>query len=529
MFNLSLRRLHSIPAASNHSRKRAFSLVPGRMLLILRSFILSLLLLNIDVSQPQAQQAYFWSPQERIPQYLYSTEEPPYLIADQNQTVHAFNSQPLNLEEAESTKAVFYRQWTHENGWSFPNDIIFDARGGFVDVLGVSTDQADNVLMILQMRNHEVYYAEAPLVLAGNSGSWSTPIMIADGSIRVTPGIAIVAAVANDRSGENIVVIYGGTNPSGLYFVSSSDHGMNWTDPYPIYLTGDETMIVKDPKLFIGESNKFHAVWATALQSGFGGPAFYASFDPQLGSWSEPMELDEPGIRTPSVIETQGKILVSYHHINVNGNWWRSSSDGGETWSLPELLSDRHVGTNGAVSFTVDGDNVLHAFFGQRIDDNNHGMWHAVFNGTTWTSVEAVVRGPQIRDLAGVNGFDPRSARAVIVNGNTALVAWGTDGSAGTNGAWYSYKRLDAQELPPVPLHSPTEIPSSLPTTIVSRPEATETPAAEANTISDLNIYRDPPAFTRNPQFYICAGVAPAVLLLVGMLFVYYVIQQRKK
>jgi hypothetical protein len=488
-----------------------------------------LLLFSLNVSESHAQQAFFWSEQERIPQYLYSTEEPPYLIADLDHTVHAFNSQPLNLDEAGSPKAIFYRQWTIENGWTYPNDILFDSGGGFMDLLGISTDQTGNVLMIIQLHNHDVYYAQAPLVSANQPSTWPTPINIADGSLQVSPGLAIVAAIANDEEGKNIVVIYSGTRPSGLYFTSSSDHGQNWTEPYPIYLTGDESMVVKDPKLSIGESNVVHAVWATALDSGFGGPAFYANFDFATKSWSEPIELDEPGIRTPSVIETQGKIFVSYHHINVNGNWWRSSSDGGETWSLPEQISPRHVGTNGAVSFDVDGANVLHAFFGQRIDDNNHGMWHATFTGVTWTGLESVVRGPQIRDPTGGEGFDPRSARAVIVNGNTALVTWGTDGSAGTNGAWYSYKLLDAPELDSMPLESSTVVPSDIPTSTppMTQP-AMDIEPTETSGVNDLETLSNPPEFFRNPQFSILVGVAPAVILLGGLILLYYIVQRNK-
>jgi hypothetical protein len=69
------------------------------------------------------------------------------------------------------------------------------------------------------------------------------------------------------------------------------------------------------------------------------------------------MALDSPGIRTPSVIETQGTVFVSYHHINVNGNWWKKSVDGGRTWSFPEQFSSRHEGTNGGVSFVISESN----------------------------------------------------------------------------------------------------------------------------------------------------------------------------
>jgi hypothetical protein len=109
------------------------------------------------------------------------------------------------------------------------------------------------------------------------------------------------------------------------------------------------------------------------------------------------------------------------------------------------------------VSFAIDSNNVMHAFFGQRNNDNNHGMWHIIWLGNSWSNSESIVRGPQIRDAIGGEGFDPRSANAVISNGNVLLVTWGTDGAAGENGAWYSYTILDTPELPLVPLPTPKE------------------------------------------------------------------------
>jgi hypothetical protein len=286
-------------------------------------------------------------------------------------------------------------------------------------------------------------------------------------------------------------------------------------------------MIVTDPKLFVGESGLFHAVWTTFQDTGFGGPGFYANFDPEIKAWSEPVALDVSGIRTPSVIETQGDIFVSYYHENVNGNWWRRSNDGGITWSLPEQISPQHVGTNGAVSFAVDSGNVLHAFFGERIDENNHGIWHFTFTGATWGNLEAVVRGTQRRERTGGNGFDPRSARAVIVNGNIALVTWGTDGFAGTNGAWYSYKRLDSPELPAVILESPTIVPRSTSTSVMVPTETIVISGATPENNTD--VFKESPEFMQSPQTSIIIGVVPVVLLLLGMVVMYYFLQDKNK
>jgi hypothetical protein len=505
---------------------RCFSIQPpARRLSVTVTRLAILFLLLANVSPSKAQGASFWSKQERISEYYQQTEEPPYLIADRNHTVHAFNAQPLDLNTAEAPKAIFYRQWTIENGWTYPNDILYDSDGFGWNLVGLTGDEAGHVHLIMQ-KNGGLYYVQNYLSLAQAAVSWPAPAFIAGSINSFGPGNELVSAIAVNPEGNQIVIVFAGQQyGNGLYFTSSSDGGVSWTDPYPIYLTGDETIIVTDPKLHFGESGTIHAVWGTFLETGFGGPGFYANFDLEDQTWSEPLALDIPGIRTPSVIETQGMVFVGYHHINVNGNWWRKSLDGGKTWSFPEQFSSRHVGTNGAVSFVVDGANVLHAFFGERMNDQNHGVWHLTYTGTTWSNMEAVVRGPQVKGPIGGNGFDPRSARAVIVNGNVALVTWGTDGFGGVNGAWYSFQRLDAPELETIVLAAPTRMPS-----IALTSEPLDIASATAvNTLNQLDISSDPPAAASDPQISILAGVIPALLTLVGLVVLYAVVQNRNK
>jgi hypothetical protein len=497
-----------------------------RFLSPVNCLIVLLLLFAVNVSPSQAQVGTFWSEQARIPVYVDGTEDPPFLIADSNHTVHAFNSQPLNLEDPKSPGAVFYRQWTPENGWSYPNDILIDTDGLNLGVVGVANDQSGRVNLIAQ-KDADIYYTQNYLADANLSSSWPRPVLLAGSSERARPGVANVASIATNNDGSEIVVIYAGSQyGNGLYFTSSSDGGSTWTEPYPIYLTGDGTIIVTDPDLFAGESGIFQAVWSTFLEDGSAGPGFYANYDPKTQTWSEPVALDTPGIRTPSIIEKDGELFVAYYHANANQDWWRSSSDNGKTWSVPKLFSTSHKGTNGNVSFAIDGANVLHAFWGQRIDDNNHGMWHEVFTDGTFTSIEAVVRGPQIKDKVGGKGFDPRSARAVIVNGNMALVTWGTDGAAGINGAWYSYKRLDAPELPTVVVGVPT-LPASESTAVSVMPTATSV-SQDAPLVDNSELFKDSRGLSGSPQTLVSMGVIPVVLLLAGVMALFYIIQNKK-
>jgi hypothetical protein len=417
--------------------------------------IIILIVILSNFVNSKAQQVNQWSQQEKMPHYKIFTEEPPFLIADQNRVIHAFNSQPLELDKEGSPEAVFYRRWRQDTGWSNPIDIIFNSSGDNLDLLGVYLDQNYVIHLVAQKDFEDIYYTQAPLAEAERVTSWTDLKKVGKNPIDVRLGIPVVASLSGEGKGKLVLIYSGLLDGNGLYYTWSQDNGESWSEPYPIYLTNDQDLMVVAPRMYLGESNTLHAVWSSFNADGSGGPGFYAQYDFNNNQWSEPVELDEPGIRTPNVIEFNGEIFVSYYHNNSSANWWRRSSDRGKTWSDPAKFSRNHVGTNGIVSFTVDSNNDMHAFFGQRINDSNHGMWHTIWLGRSWSNLESIVRGPQVRDAIGGMGFDPRSANAVISNGNLIFVTWGTDGAAGENGAWYSYTILDSPELPLVPLPTP--------------------------------------------------------------------------
>lgn len=514
--------------ASNSRRNRPLAgtnkaLASSSMALML--VILFLLLLG-DVSHSSAQSAYFWSEQKKIPNYYPIAQQPPYMIADQNHTIHAFNSQPLDFEAEISSKALYYRQWTQEGGWTYPNDILFDSLGGDIEILDVASNSSGVVYLIYQKDFRNIYFTYAYLADAGESSAWATPIQIAGQSTHVGVGLECLASMVVGDNG-NIVVVYSGDEAGeGLYSTYSSDNGNNWSQPYPVHLSGDESVIATDPELILGKSGKAHVVWSTFKSDGFGGPGYYANFDLATSTWSDPVPLDIPGIRTPSVIEHNDDLFVSYYHFSTNGNWWRRSSDGGNTWTVPNQLSPLHVGTNGRVSFVIDSANTLYAFFGQRINDLNHGMWQSTWMNGSWSDPEAVVKGRNVRDVPGEFGFDPGAARAIISNGNLVLVSWSTDGFAGVNGAWYSYKTLNAPELPAVPNVEPTIAVPVRPTNTPAEFTAAELTTPPSISLDGLD--RRPPIVLVNPQTSILAGVILALVAVVGLVISRIIDQSRK-
>ena len=487
---------------------------------IIFSTILLLMELTLNSTITWAQQPNQWTPQVKIPDYEAATEEPPFLIADQNHVVHAFNSQPLDLTDETAPRAVFYRQWTLEQGWTDPIDIILDPSGQASKLMDVYYDQPNGMIhLVLEIGSDAIYHTQAPLALAGNATAWSTPLFVGGSATNARPGIQIIAAIAGDENG-NLVITYSGYDEgNGLYAVHSTDNGNTWTEASPFYLTYDPDLIVTSPILSAGLTGQIHAVWSTFHENGEAGPGYYAKFDPVDQTWSGPIDLDpNPSIRTPNVIEYKGQIIVSYYNSNVNGNWWRRSRDGGGIFSEPVRISPLHRGTNGIVYFVTDSSNALHLFFGERIDDNNHGLWHSTWTGSGWTNPIPVVRGPQIKDSIGGKAFDPRSARAVVSNGNLVLVSWGTDGAAGNSGAWYSYTTLNTPPLETAPLLAPT--PTAAPTRIPTETPVLPTPIPSPTPLLELDqAATRPTAVSQSPSLPIMVALAP-VLLLLGVIVI---------
>jgi hypothetical protein len=133
----------------------------------LRVLTLVMLVLWLTGAQPTpaaAQSIIRWSTPQRIPGYFDKTT-PPYMVVDQNRTVHAMTSQKYPDGEV----VIFYNRWTLEGGWTKPVDVlispVYEAR-----LMGVVLDKA-GILHVLFFGGNDngalMYYASARLVRPG--------------------------------------------------------------------------------------------------------------------------------------------------------------------------------------------------------------------------------------------------------------------------------------------------------------------------------------------------------------------------
>ena len=115
----------------------------------------------------------------------------------------------MNLDDQEAQSAVVYRAWTNDNGWTYPNDILYDIFGDSLNLIGVAADQMDRVHLLV-LKEGDIYYTQNSLASAGNAAAWPSPFLIGDNVTGYGPGNEIISAIATSPDGNTIVVIYAG-------------------------------------------------------------------------------------------------------------------------------------------------------------------------------------------------------------------------------------------------------------------------------------------------------------------------------
>jgi hypothetical protein len=515
---------------------RKIVMKPSLQFFLILSAVCLFLSAGLKIQPAAASPAAAWAPDEKVPGYLDDTY-PPALIADHNRTVHAFTSQWVYTEGRKL--AIVYRQWTLNGGWTRPVDILLSPIGGDANFVGAFLDASDTFHLIFTAterisRRTFVFYSHAPASLADLASAWSPPVVVADGALGLNSG-----AIAGDEQG-NLVIIYSGNRDgSGVYYVRSKNSGKEWTEPAPLFLTLNADLSAFSLRLIPGgDGQTLRAAWNVVTNLGVDQALYFATFNTQSGVWSSPLLLDERidlpeyfGPSFPSITDNGREIVIFYNGGNpVPGRpvaagrpiqRARVSFDGGVNWSEPLDPFPFHVGRSGEHAMVLDGSGVPHVLFVQRIESLDErgnysivgGIWHSVFQNNAWSNPDRFV-----------TTLSPHDVHAVVAQGNVLLVVWRQDPGEGVNGIWYSYNMLALPELPVTPL-----APATLQVSIHDTP--TPSPQVQPFTPTPLPPFLEqaPPSdLGRNPALPILVGMAPVMLILIGVIVGYRFLTSRR-
>ena len=510
-------------------------------ILCLLVFLLGIL--GTDDFSVQAQPARQWLADQKVPGYLNDTFTP-YLVADQNRTVHAFASQWID-DGGRRRQAIVYRRWSLAGGWTRPVDVLLASSGNAI-FLGAFLDSAGLFHVIFssgQGRDASVYYASAPADLADSVFGWSVPQVIGTGIAGVNS-----ASISGDGMGNLAVIYSGNSDGNGVYVIHSADGGATWSDVAPLFLTQNTDLSPYSLHLYSNQSGQIRAVWNIITKEGGDEQLYFASYDFSAGKWTKPVELDQKidlpdyfGPSYPAIVDNGQEIVIMYNGgnpfpglpVNLGRPVQRVtiSTNGGLTWNDPVVPFPFHQGRSGEHSLSLDGTGNPHALFVQRMESEVNGsklviggIWHSAFQAGSWTNPDRFV-----------TTYQPHDVRSIVVQGNVLLVVWREDPGEGQHGIWYSYSILDVPELPVVPLPTvdlaqipavnlserPTAVFPNTPNAGVSTRLATPTPELTDQQRKIL-------AGNSSPALPFVVGLIPAVLVLVVVIFIYRVLRVRQ-
>ena len=500
---------------------------------------LAVLFVGVGYKPVNARNGYGWAPDEKVPGYLDDTF-PPFLIADQNRTVHAFTSQWVKVNE-ESRQAIVYRQWSLLGGWTRPVDIILSPLGGNASFLSAYMDSSDTMHLIFSAtealtRKSYVYYTSAPAANADWAPAWSEPLLVGD-ALSLNS-----AAIVGDNHGDLVVIYSGNRDGSGVYSIESKDAGKSWSSPQSVFLTYDSGLNAFSLRLSVGPDLSIRAVWTVVTNTGVDEAIYFANFDEKNSNWDAAVELDQRmdnkestfGPSYPSIVDNGHVVVVSYN----NGNFIPDlsvavgrpvkfvyvSNDGGLTWKGPSEPFPLHNGRSGEDGLALDGDGNPHMLFIQRIDtvDENGsyksvgGIWHSVFLDGSWSNLDRLVTTVAAHDV-----------RMIVCQGNVLLAVWRKDPGGGNDGVWYSYKILDEPELPVIPLATDPASYSSVQQTATPVPVIINTPGSAPQ--PGLLNEAPPSNLGENPALPIIVGAVPVFLILIGVVLGYRFLTSRRE
>lgn len=471
-----------------------------------------------------------WLLANHIP--LYDDEYPPYLVADQNRIVHAFNSQQMENGEV----AILYRTWSVEMGWSSPVDILLPDTNLRLSLQGAFLDEA-GVFHIVYYRGNqgsgEFLYSRALASEAMNAHSWPPPINIAD-----LAGPLNSAALTGDGKGKLTLVYAGQKLGIGLYEVHSNDGGISWTDSVAVAVVFEPDNLPTHIRVTGDSLGRLHVVWSTVSSRGLGEKVYYSRREEDGVSWNKPYELaaregQDYAADWASIIYYNDELIVMYMDGSVPSGvpptrWMRRSGDGGQSWTSP-FIPFSQVGEHGFAELIVDSNNALHIVLANRVGfPVVEGLWYGRWLGNRWGELELVT--PSSPEQAIAIGSYPEVGRAsrpnaIISQGNVLLVTWWHDlGVAGlTVPASYSFTFLDAPELPLIPLPRMSESLTPEVEIISEQPPFSDEfeEALPAAPSIEKSVMELPLPITINPLELMIQGTIPAILMIFTFIYIY--------
>jgi hypothetical protein len=264
--------------------------------------------------------------------------------------------------------------------WSEPVDVVHVPGRGTVDHPLVVVDGKGR-LHLLWRQHRQLLHQSAPIAEAGSARGWSSPAVVTQD---LGQAMQTAASAVDSKGALHTVYASSGSTP-GVWHLSSQDDGATWSRPSALFAPRDPAeKSLSNTRLVLDSSGALHATWASNVDGGFGHSLYYARADPPYARWSEPWRFavrgdEQHGPRWPYLAVAPDGVLHLIHTPGgIVGRTYRTSADGGRSWSEARPILTSLHGINGYVFPLWDGAGGMHLIANMRTaPEAVVGIYHA--------------------------------------------------------------------------------------------------------------------------------------------------------
>lgn len=476
--------------------------------IILLLFLLGMIVINFSISFSQS---INWSE----PKPISSIEEigwNPAIVSDSSGVVHLIWTSDKSGIGGNRGDVIMYAKWS-EGDWSNPISILSSPDNEGTSTPSISLDSFGWLHIIWSgggtFNRGPLYYSRSPVLLAGSAKSWSKPELLAEnvfwGNVKVD-------------NKDQVVVVYADDDKEAIMITKKPDLNSSWSKPISVgdvELRNDLDHLTR-PRLTIGPLNDYHLVWAVDnffSERPYSGKALYYSHSRDEGTtWSESILIDSIynplySNKTPSewidvAVDSADRVHLIWDGVS-GYRYHQWSSDGGKSWTLPEIFLDK-IGYNGWNAMTLDKNNNLHV-----VSSTVSGVFYCFWENGKWIRQE----------LFPVIG-SPHYGTMIINRGNTLFYVYqnnvGRDLQGSFVGVVFQTLQLPLSEasISPVPTVVLSKSESSLPK------EKVLTPTYLIKTLNQSKIFDSRSAELTTSDEIIGLSIFPVIILLVVIYFI---------
>jgi hypothetical protein len=391
----------------------------------------------------------------------------PILVGGQDETMHAFWSQPRGFNPTnEPVAGIFYSRWNGES-WSRSAPVLNSPEGSTSQPF-VILDQDNHLLAVWAgIEPNLIYFSKASSSQATRASDWTYPEPLpVPVPVAGSPHILAVA-------GSQLYVTYSVplNEGRGIYLVTSGDSGNTWARPLQIFdAAGAGWDRVDNPFLTRGEDGSLHILFTRYSLPGGKGPfeLYYSRSDDGGQTWSQPDALDENPVHWSRIVSGSDGVLhrlwqartpvgtgFSFNH--------QYSVDLGNTWSPIESISNWGLSDPSLItSLAVTSTPVMHLLHTLQSTSGEFFIHHWVWTGAEWERREDLkLDNNRVKTLDSLSSAASSTGRVAALY--SAPVVFESPSNISENVLLFNIRALDISippsSPPPVILTTPTPTP----------------------------------------------------------------------